>query len=157
LGVEKIIINSYNFHSLDLIKELSTKYGNQAVIASVDIKSNLFNNYTVDKNNGKDNTGLKPLEHIANCIKAGAGEILLTSMNNDGSKNGFALAITNAIGEAVSIPVIASGGAGNAKHFIDLFTKTEVSAGLAAGIFHFNELPISELKNVLKTQNIPIR
>ena len=78
-------------------------------------------------------------------------------MNNDGSKNGFALEITNVISKAISIPVIASGGAGNADHFVELFSKTEVSAGLAASIFHFNEIPISELKNVLKTQNIPIR
>jgi cyclase len=138
LGVEKIIINSYNFNSLNLITELSTKYGNQAVIASVDIKSNLFNNYTVYKNNGKDNTGLKPLEHIANCIKAGAGEILLNNIERDGMMNGLDLKIINEVEKLIEVPLIVCGGIGNVNHIKEVFEKTRVNAVAAGSMFVFH-------------------
>lgn len=155
-GADKISVNSAAVLNPGLITQISNAFGSQSLVVAIDIKK-VDNNWIVFINGGTKSTGILAIEWAKKVEELGAGEILLTSMNNDGSKNGFAISITNAISEAVSIPVIASGGAGNAKHFIDIFTKTDVSAGLAAGIFHYNELPISELKNVLKTQNIPIR
>ena len=108
-------------------------------------------------NGGRIQTEHKTTDWAKKAEKLGAGEILLTSMNNDGTKNGFAIDITKKISELVNIPVIASGGAGNMEHFVDVFSKTKASGALAASIFHFGEIPIPELKNYLKTKNIPIR
>lgn len=155
-GADKVSINSAAVLNPDLITQISDAFGSQSLVVAIDIKK-LDNDWFVFIKGGTESTGILAIDWAKKVEKLGAGELLITSMNNDGSKDGFALDITNAISEAVSIPVIASGGAGNSQHFIDLFTKTEVSAGLAASIFHFNEVPISELKNVLKTQNIPIR
>jgi len=155
-GADKVSINSAAVLNPELITQISDAFGSQSLVVAIDIKK-LNNDWYVFIKGGTASTGILAIDWVKKVEELGAGEILLTSMNNDGSKNGFALEITNAVSEAISIPVIASGGAGNSQHFIDLFTKTEVSAGLAASIFHFNEVPISELKNVLKTQNIPIR
>jgi imidazole glycerol-phosphate synthase subunit HisF len=155
-GADKVSINSAAVLNPDLITQISDAFGSQCLVVAIDIKK-VDNYWYVFIKGGTESTEILAIDWAKKVEQLGAGELLLTSMNNDGSKDGFALDITNAISEAVSIPVIASGGAGNAEHFIDLFTKTEVSAGLAASIFHFNEVPISELKNVLKTQNIPIR
>lgn len=155
-GADKVSINSAAVLNPNLITQISTAYGSQSLVVAIDIKKT-ENDWYVFIKSGTESTGILAIDWAKKVEQLGAGEILLTSMNNDGSKNGFALEITNAISKAVSIPVIASGGAGNAQHFVELFTKTEVSAGLAASIFHFNEVSISELKNVLKTQNIPIR
>ena len=155
-GADKISINSAAVLNPELITQISDAFGSQSLVVAIDIKK-VENDWCVFIKGGTESTGILAVDWAKKVEELGAGEILLTSMNNDGSKNGFALDITNAISEAISIPVIASGGAGNAEHFVALFTKTEVSAGLAASIFHYNELPITELKNVLKTQNIPIR
>lgn len=155
-GADKVSINSAAVLNQDLITQISDAFGSQSLVVAIDIKK-VENDWFVFIKGGTESTGILAIDWAKKVEELGAGELLITSMNNDGSKDGFALDITNAISEAVSIPVIASGGAGNSQHFIDLFTKTEVSAGLAASIFHFNEVPISELKNVLKTQNIPIR
>lgn len=155
-GADKVSINSAAVLNPELITQISDAFGSQSLVVAIDIKK-VENDWFVFIKGGTESTGILAIDWAKKVEKLGAGELLITSMNNDGSKNGFALDITNAISEAVSIPVIASGGAGNSQHFIDLFTKTEVSAGLAASIFHFNEVPISELKNVLITQNIPIR
>lgn len=155
-GADKVSINSAAVLNPDLISQISDAFGSQSLVVAIDIKK-VKNDWFVFIKGGTESTGILAIDWAKKVEKLGAGELLITSMNNDGSKGGFALEITNEISEAVSIPVIASGGAGNSQHFIDLFTKTEVSAGLAASIFHFNEMPISELKNVLKTQNIPIR
>lgn len=155
-GADKVSINSAAIQNPNLISELANEFGSQFVVVAIDVKF-LENDWIVFVKGGTEKTNWKAIDWAKKVAQLGAGEILLTSMNNDGSKNGFALEITNEICKAVSIPVIASGGAGKVDHFIELFTKTEVSAGLAASIFHFNEIPISELKNVLKTQNIPIR
>jgi imidazole glycerol-phosphate synthase subunit HisF len=155
-GADKVSINSAAVINPELITQISDAFGSQSLVVAIDIKK-VKNDWFVFIKGGTESTGILVLDWAKKVEELGAGELLVTSMNNDGSKNGFALEITNAISEAVSIPVIASGGAGNANHFIELFTKTEVSAGLAASIFHFNEVPISKLKNVLKTQNIPIR
>lgn len=155
-GADKVSINSAAVINPQLITEISDAFGSQSLVVAIDIK-NENNDWYVFIKGGTESTGILALDWAKKVEQLGAGELLVTSMNNDGSKNGFALEITNAICKAVSIPVIASGGAGKVDHFVDLFSKTEVSAGLAASIFHFNEVPISELKNVLKTQNIPIR
>ncbi len=155
-GADKVSINSAAVLNPNLITQISAEFGSQSLVVAIDIKK-LENDWYVFIKGGTESTGILAIDWAKKVEALGAGELLVTSMNNDGSKNGFALEITNAISEAVSIPVIASGGAGNAQHFAELFTKTEVSAGLAASIFHFNEVPISELKNILKTQNIPIR
>ncbi|WP_396154474.1 imidazole glycerol phosphate synthase subunit HisF [Flavobacterium macrobrachii] len=155
-GADKVSINSAAVLNPELITQISKAFGSQSLVVAIDIKK-VKNDWFVFIKGGTESTGILAIDWSKKVEKLGAGELLITSMNNDGSKDGFALEITNEISKAVSIPVIASGGAGNSQHFIDLFTKTEVSAGLAASIFHFNEVPISELKNVLKTQNIPIR
>jgi imidazole glycerol-phosphate synthase subunit HisF len=155
-GADKVSINSAAVLNPDLITQISDAFGSQCLVVAIDIKK-VDNYWYVFIKGGTESTEILAIDWAKKVEQLGAGELLLTSMNNDGSKDGFALDITNAISEAVSIPVIASGGAGNSQHFIELFTQTEVSAGLAASIFHFNEVPISELKNVLKTQNIPIR
>jgi cyclase len=155
-GADKVSINSAAVLNPELITQISDAFGSQSLVVAIDIKK-LDNDWFVFIKGGTESTGILAIDWAKKVEELGAGELLITSMNNDGSKDGFALEITNEISKVVSIPVIASGGAGNSQHFIDLFTKTEVSAGLAASIFHFNEVPISELKNVLKTQNIPIR
>jgi cyclase len=155
-GADKVSINSAAVLNPELITQISDAFGSQSLVVAIDIKK-VDNDWYVFIKGGTESTGILAIDWAKKVEELGAGELLITSMNNDGSKDGFALEITNEISKVVSIPVIASGGAGNSQHFIDLFTKTEVSAGLAASIFHFNEVPISELKNVLKTQNIAIR
>ena len=155
-GADKVSINSAAVLNPDLITQISDAFGSQSLVVAIDIKK-VENDWFIFIKGGTESTEILAIDWAKKVEELGAGELLVTSMNNDGSKDGFALEITNEISKVVSIPVIASGGAGNSQHFIDLFTKTEVSAGLAASIFHFNEVPISELKNVLKTQNIPIR
>ena len=155
-GADKVSINSAAVLNPELITQISDAFGSQSLVVAIDIKK-IENDWYVFIKGGTESTGILAIDWAKKVEELGAGELLITSMNNDGSKDGFALEITNEISKVVSIPVIASGGAGNSQHFIDLFTKTEVSAGLAASIFHFNEVPISDLKNVLKTQNIPIR
>ena len=155
-GADKVSINSAAVLNPELITQISDAFGSQSLVVAIDINK-VEKDWYVFIKGGTESTGILAIDWAKKVAELGAGELLITSMNNDGSKTGFALAITNAINKAVSIPVIASGGAGNANHFVELFTKTEVSAGLAASIFHFNEVPISELKNVLKTKNIPIR
>lgn len=155
-GADKVSINSAAVLNPVLITQISDAFGSQSLVIAIDIKK-VENDWFVFIKGGTESTGILAIDWAKKVEELGAGELLITSMNNDGSKDGFALEITNEISKVVSIPVIASGGAGTSQHFIDLFTKTEVSAGLAASIFHFNEVPISELKNVLKTQNIPIR
>ena len=155
-GADKVSINSAALKNPNLITALSHEFGSQFVVVAIDIKFT-ENNWMVFTKGGTEKTTWHAVDWAKEAEKLGAGEILLTSMNNDGEKKGFALSITNQISQSVSIPVIASGGAGNAEHFAELFLKTEASAGLAASIFHYNEITIPDLKKILKTQNIPIR
>ena len=155
-GADKVSINSAAIKNPNLITALSHEFGSQFVVVAIDIKF-IENNWMVFTKGGTEKTTWHAADWAKEAEKLGAGEILLTSMNNDGEKKGFALSITNQISQSVSIPVIASGGAGNAEHFAELFLKTEASAGLAASIFHYNEITIPDLKKNLKTQNIPIR
>ena len=155
-GADKISVNSSAVKNPQLISEIADQYGSQCVVVAIDTKFE-NNEWMVYVNGGKTPTLLKTIDWVEIVEKSGAGEILLTSMNNDGTKNGFALDITKLVCDLVNIPVIASGGAGSKEHFKDLFVQTKASAGLAASIFHYNEIPIPDLKYYLKNQNIAIR
>ena len=155
-GADKISLNSAAVRCPKLISDVSKEFGSQCVVLGIDTKFN-GHEWTVYVKGGREETSLKAVEWAKQGVELGAGEILLTSMNNDGTKNGFALGITQAICEAVNVPIIASGGAGQESDFEELFRQTNATAGLAASIFHYNEIPIPQLKNRLKTKNIPIR
>lgn len=155
-GADKISINSSAVNNPQLISEIAGEFGNQCVVVAIDTKF-YGDNWKVHINGGRIPTELETVAWAKQVEKLGAGEILLTSMNNDGKKTGFALDITEAVSKAVKIPVIASGGAGEEVHFSDVFLQTQASAALAASIFHNEEIPIIELKNYLKNQNIPVR
>ena len=155
-GADKVSINSSAVKRPELISEIANQYGSQCVVVAIDTK---FENgeWMVYVNGGKIPTSLKTINWAKQAETLGAGEILLTSMNNDGTKNGFAIDITNEVSQAVNIPVIASGGAGTKEHFKEVFQRSKASGALAASVFHFGEIPIPDLKNYLKTQNIPVR
>ena len=155
-GADKISINSSAVKNPSLIKEIADRFGSQAVVVAVDTKFE-NNNWFVYVNGGKVATGIATIDWVKQAEQLGAGEILLTSMNNDGTKQGFAIDITNAVSASINIPVIASGGAGTKEHFVDVFKNTKATGALAASIFHFSEIPIPVLKQYLKDQNINIR
>ncbi len=155
-GADKISINSSAILNPNLITEISDEFGNQSVVLAIDTKL-VDNNWIVFKNGGKIKTDLKALDWAEKGVSYGAGEILLTSMNNDGTKKGFALDITSEISNQVNVPIIASGGAGKMKHFSEVFSKTKVTAALAASIFHYGEVTIPDLKQYLNHQKIPVR
>lgn len=155
-GADKISLNSAAILRPELITEIARKFGNQCVVLAIDTKFE-DNEWKVFRSGGTVSTELKTVDWAKKGAELGAGEILLTSMNNDGTKNGFAIEISKAVSEAVSIPVIASGGAGTIEHFADVFNQTKVTAALAASVFHFGQIPIPELKKYLATQNIPVR
>jgi cyclase len=155
-GADKVSINSAAVKNPILISDLANEFGSQFVVVAIDVK-NVGNDWFVFVKGGTEKTNWKAIDWAKKVTELGAGEILLTSMNNDGEKKGFSLEITDQISKAVSIPVIASGGAGSVEDFATLFSNTEASAGLAASIFHYNEVSISELKNYLQTQKILVR
>ncbi|WP_028892027.1 imidazole glycerol phosphate synthase subunit HisF [Tenacibaculum sp. 47A_GOM-205m] len=155
-GADKVSINSSAVKNPQLITDLKNRFGSQFVVVAIDTK-NVNGEWKVFTKGGTFETELETVSWAKEVEKLGAGEILLTSMNSDGTKNGFDIEVTNAVSKTVNIPVIASGGAGKVEHFTEVFTKTEASAGLAASIFHFGEIPVPILKNELKKQNIAIR
>ncbi len=155
-GADKITVNSSAVKNPDLITEIANEFGSQCVVVAIDTKFE-NNEWFVFTHGGRTPTGLSTIAWAKKVEASGAGEILLTSMNNDGTKNGFAIDITNTISSAVNIPVIASGGAGTKQHFKEVFENTKASAALAASVFHFNEISIPELKSYLKQENIAIR
>jgi cyclase len=155
-GADKVSINSSAVKRPELITEIAQEFGNQCVVVAIDTKF-VGNEWKVFVNGGSTPTTLKTVDWAKQVERLGAGEILLTSMNNDGTKNGFAIDITKQVSEAVNIPIIASGGAGNLEHFKNVFEQTKATGGLAASIFHYGEIPIPELKNYLNKQQIAIR
>ena len=155
-GADKVSINSSAVKNPQLITDIAREFGSQCVVLAIDTKSE-NGEWMVYVHGGRTPTPLHTTEWAKTGEQLGAGEILLTSMNNDGTKNGFAIDITRDVSETVNIPVIASGGAGTMQHFSEVFTQTKASAALAASIFHFGEIPIPQLKAYLKTQQIPIR
>ena len=155
-GADKITINSASLSNPKLITDVAKRFGSQCMVVAIDTKL-VENQNKVFSNGGKIETEKELFSWAKEVENLGAGEILLTSMNTDGTKSGFAIEITKQLSELVNIPVIASGGAGTMQHFEDVFTETKATGALAASIFHFNEIAIPELKNYLKSKNLSIR
>ena len=155
-GADKITINSAALSNPKLITEVAKRFGSQCMVVAIDTKV-VQNQNKVFSNGGKIETEKELFSWAKEVENLGAGEILLTSMNTDGTKAGFAIEITKQLSELVNIPVITSGGAGTMQHFEDVFTETKATGALAASIFHFNEIAIPELKNYLKSKNLSIR
>ena len=153
---DKVSVNSAAVHRPKLISEAAYKFGSQCVVAAIDAKRN-GDSWEVYVNGGRTPVGMDAIEWAVKCEKLGAGEILLTSMDEDGQKKGYDIALTRAVSEKVNIPVIASGGAGALEHFYDAFTEGKADAVLAASLFHFGEIPIPELKKYLNKKGIPVR
>ena len=156
-GADKVSVNSAAVHRPDLISEAAYKFGSQCDVAAIDGKRGANGSWEVYINGGRKPVGLDAVQWAVECEKRGAGEILITSMDQDGQKTGYDLELTRAISERVGIPVIASGGAGALEHFYDAFTDGKADAVLAASLFHFGEIPIPELKKYLNSKNIPVR
>lgn len=155
-GADKVSVNSSAVKRPALIQEIAQEFGSQCLVVAIDTKF-VENVWKVFVHGGRTQTEWKTLDWAKEIEGLGGGEILLTSMNNDGTKNGFALDITQAVASHVNIPVIASGGAGEEVHFKEVFEKTEATGGLAASIFHYREIPIPQLKAYLRNENIPVR
>ena len=156
-GADKVSVNSGAIRNPALIGEAAKRYGDQCVVLSVDVKR-VDGVFRVFAKGGRENTGMEAIEWIKRGVDSGAGEIVVNSIDTDGVKKGFDLEMLDAVCNAVSVPVIASGGAGCIDDFTTLFkTLPKVDAGLAASIFHFGEVKISDLKKELKNQGIPMR
>lgn len=155
-GADKVSINSSAILRPELISEIAQEFGSQCVVLAIDVKKE-DDFWRVFRSGGKISTDWEAVAWAKEGVSKGAGEILLTSMNNDGTKEGFALDITQKIAEAVSVPVIASGGAGEKSHFYDVFAQTQATGALAASVFHYGQIPIPELKNYLKNKQISVR
>ena len=154
-GADKVSINSSAVKNPSLIDELSKQFGSQCIVVAIDTK--LEDDWKVYVKGGREATAIYTKDWTKEIQERGAGEILLTSMDNDGTKNGFALDITKWCADNLSIPVIASGGAGNKQHFADVFNLANADAALAASVFHFGEIKIPDLKQFLKQQKISVR
>lgn len=156
-GADKVSVNSGAIRNPDLVYQAAKLYGDQCVVLSVDVKR-VDGVFRVFAKGGRENTGMEAIEWIKQCVGNGAGEIVVNSIDTDGVKKGFDLEMLDAVCNAVSVPVIASGGAGNIQHFIELFnTLPKVDAGLAASIFHFGEVKITDLKKELSNNGICMR
>jgi cyclase len=156
-GADKISINTAAFKNPDLIRDAAEAFGSQCIVLAIDTKKDPNGEWFVYLNGGRLKTEIKALDWAKRGEEMGAGEILLTSMNHDGSKKGFALDITQHLANQLSIPVIASGGAGKMQHFKEVFEKTNAGAALAAGVFHFKEIAIPDLKTYLTNNHILVR
>ena len=156
-GADKISINSAAIMNPQLISDAADKFGSQCVVVAIDAKRNNDGHWSIYKNGGRVDMHMDAVEWAMKAEKLGAGEILLTSMDCDGTKAGYDIELTNTIASNVSIPVIASGGAGSKEHFLDAFTKGKADAALAASLFHYKELDIMELKKYLADNGIPMR
>ena len=157
-GADKISINSSAINRPELIREAAEKFGSQCVVVAIDAKKREDGSgWNIYKNGGRVDVGIDAVEWAKKAEALGAGEILLTSMDGDGTKNGYDLALTRVISEAVSIPVIASGGAGTLEHFYEALTAGKADAALAASLFHFKELEIREVKQYLKEKGVSVR
>ena len=156
-GADKVSVNSGAIRNPNLIYDAAKLYGDQCVVLSVDVKR-VDGKFCVFAKGGRENTGMEAIGWIKRCVDSGAGEIVVNSIDTDGVKGGFDLEMLEAVCNVVNVPVIASGGAGNIDHFIQLFKALpKVDAGLAASIFHFGEVKISDLKKEMKKQGIPAR
>jgi cyclase len=156
-GADKTLINSAAVRTPDLIGEGAKRFGSQCIVVAIDVKTEPDGVQQVYINGGRVPTGLNAIAWAREAQERGAGEILLTSMDRDGTKNGYELAVTRAVADAVTIPVIASGGAGTKEHFYEALTAGGASAALAASLFHFRELSVTEVKAYLIERGLPIR
>lgn len=156
-GADKVSINTAAFKDPSLIEALSNSFGSQCVVLAIDTKKEADGEWYVYLNGGRTKTDTKTIDWAKQAVALGAGEILLTSMNNDGTKAGFAVDITLLLSSTLSVPVIASGGAGTMEHFEEIFENGKADAALAASIFHYKEIAIPELKQFLSIKNISIR
>ena len=156
-GADKIAVNSAAIKNPALICEAAAKFGSQCVVLAVDAKANGRGSWDVYLNGGRVNTGLDAVSWIKEAVALGAGEVLLTSMDKDGTKSGYDLALTRAAADAVNVPVIASGGAGGAEDFYDVLTEGGADAALAASLFHFGEIDMKQLKSYLAGRGVPVR
>lgn len=156
-GADKVSVNTAAFRNPELVSAMSNEFGSQCVVLAIDTKKESDGKWYVYLNGGRTKTDMLAFEWAEKGIEAGAGEILLTSMNNDGTKDGFAHDITALFCDKLPVPVIASGGAGTMQHFADVFLKDKADAALAASVFHFSEIKIPELKKYLNEKGIAIR
>lgn len=156
-GADKISVNSAAINRPELICEAADKFGSQCVVVAIDARQREDGGWNIYKNGGRIDTGLDAVEWAIEAEKLGAGEILLTSMDCDGTKAGYDLPLTRTIAENVGIPVIASGGAGTKEHFYEALTEGKADAALAASLFHYKELEIMDLKNYLAGRGVPVR
>ena len=156
-GADKISVNTAAFKNPQLIQDLSNQFGSQCVVLAIDTKKETDGQWYVYLNGGRTKTETKTIDWAKQAVALGVGEILLTSMNNDGTKNGFAVDITRLLASSLPVPVIASGGAGTLQHFKEVFEEGCADAALAASIFHYGEIEIQALKKYLAAQQIPVR
>jgi cyclase len=156
-GADKVGMNSAAVADPDLVSDASAKYGSQCIVVAIDAKQTQAGLWEVFTHGGRKNTGINAVSWAIEVAKRGAGEILLTSMDRDGTKNGFDLELTRAVSDAVSVPVIASGGVGNLQHLVDGITQGHADAVLAASIFHFGQYTVGQAKHLMAQQGIPVR
>ncbi|MCX6298804.1 MAG: imidazole glycerol phosphate synthase subunit HisF [Bacteroidetes bacterium] len=156
-GADKISVNTSAYKNPQLIKDLAKEFGSQCIVLAIDTKLEADGNWYVYLNGGRVKTDSKCIDWAKQAVDLGAGEILLTSMNHDGTKQGFALDITATLVEILPVPIIASGGGGTMDHFVDVFTTAKADAALAASIFHFKEIAIPDLKAYLNEKGIIVR
>ena len=156
-GADKISVNTAAYKDRNLVKNLSNEFGSQCVVLAIDTKKEADGHWYVYLNGGRVKTDTRCEAWAEEAVAAGAGEILLTSMNNDGTKQGFALDITSTLAGSLPVPVIASGGGGTMEHFNEVFTTGKADAALAASIFHFKEISIPDLKRYLHDRQLPVR
>ncbi len=156
-GADKVAVNSAAIANPRLISDAADKFGSQCVVLAIDAKRRPDGGWNIFKNGGRIDCGIDAVEWAVKGVELGAGEILLTSMDCDGTKAGYDLELTRAVSDNVGVPVIASGGAGTMEHFYDALTKGGADAALAASLFHFKELEIMEVKEYLKNKGVPVR
>ena len=156
-GADKVGINSSAVANPDLIRQGAEKFGNQCIVVAIDAKKQADGSFHVYVNGGRKDTGLDVVEWAKQAVALGAGEILLTSMDKDGTKSGFDIALSNVVANAVNVPVIASGGAGTAHDIVDVFQQTSVTGALAASVFHYGEIDIKDVKLKMKANQIEVR
>ena len=156
-GADKVSVNTAAIHNPTLITEAAEKFGSQCVVVAIDAKRRGDGGFNIFTHGGRNDTGIDAIEWAIRCEQLGAGEILLTSMDCDGTKAGYDLELTRLIAENVSVPVIASGGAGNLEHFHEALTEGKEDAALAASLFHYKELEIMQVKDYLAQRGVPVR
>jgi len=156
-GCDKVSINTAAVQNPEFVRDASSRFGSQCTVVAIDAKKKDDSSWEVYIKGGREATGIDAVEWARKVVELGAGEILLTSMDRDGTKDGYDIGLTEAIGDAVSVPLIASGGCGKLEHFAEVFSKCKADAALAASIFHFREISVGEVKEYLKNNGVLIR